>query len=68
MRMCETYESKVAALSRKERSLVELLDQTKEKLDSLLLERDKALLKVDRLEKALEESAGRQREEQVRIR
>jgi hypothetical protein len=51
----------VAALGRKERSLVELLDQSKEKLDILLLERDKALLKVDRLEKALEESGLRQR-------
>jgi chromosome segregation ATPase len=62
MRMCETYESKVTAAARKERSFVEILDQSKEKLDGLLLERDKALLKVDRLEKALEESGLRQRE------
>lgn len=68
MRMCETYESKVTAAARKERSLVEILDQSKEKLDGLLLERDKALLKVERLEKALEESALRQREENAKVR
>ena len=37
-------------------------------MDGLLLERDKALLKVDRLEKALEESGLRQREEHVKVR
>jgi predicted nucleic acid-binding Zn-ribbon protein len=68
MRMCETYESKVTAAARKERSLVEILDQSKEKLDGLLLERDKALLKVERLEKALEESGLRQREEHAKVR
>lgn len=46
MRMCDTYESKVAAAGRKERGLVEALEQGKDRLDSTLLERDKALLKV----------------------
>lgn len=47
---------------------MEILDQSKEKLDGLLLERDKALLKVERLEKALEESGLRQREEHAKVR
>lgn len=37
-------------------------------MDGLLLERDKALLKAERLEKVLEEAGARQREEQARIR
>lgn len=68
MRMCDTYESKVAAAGRKERSLVEALEQGKDRLDATLLERDKAILKVERLEKSLEEVGVRQREEQSRLR
>jgi hypothetical protein len=37
MRMCETYESKVAAAARKERSLAETVEQARERLDGLLL-------------------------------
>ena len=44
--MCETYESKITSQTRKEQSLVDILDKSKEKLDSIMLERDKALLKL----------------------
>jgi hypothetical protein len=52
--MCEAYESKITSLSRREESVRGLVDQNKEKLDFVLLERDKAHLKVEQLEKILE--------------
>lgn len=47
--MCEAYESKISTLIRREDNVREIIDQSKEKLDSVLLERDKALLKVQQL-------------------
>lgn len=66
--MCETYESKITSQTRKEQSLVEILDKSKEKLDSIILERDKALLKLERLEKIIEDMNNKHREDQVKLR
>lgn len=49
LKMCEAYESKISTLVRREDNVREIIDQSKEKLDSVLLERDKALLKVQQL-------------------
>ena len=49
MKMCETYEAKVGSLVRKEQGMAEVVERSREKMDGVLLERDKALLKVDRL-------------------
>lgn len=47
--MCDAYESKVTSLTRKQDALKEAADRTSEQLDSLILERDKALLKIEQL-------------------
>ena len=46
IKMCDAYESKINAMTRKEDGLREAFEAAKEKLDSVLLEKDKALLKV----------------------
>jgi hypothetical protein len=48
--------------------LAEILDKSKEKLDNIILERDKALLKLERYEKVIEDMNTKNREDQVKIR
>ena len=43
-------------------------EQKKEELDTIILDKDKALLKVDRLEKVIEDLSNRAREDQSRLR
>lgn len=40
-----------------------MIDQSKEKLETVLLQRDKALLKVEQLDKILENMSDRHREQ-----
>ena len=44
------------------------MNKKKEELDTILLDKDKALLKVDRLEKVIEDLSNRAREDQSRLR
>ena len=43
-------------------------EQKKEELDTIVIDKDKALLKVDRLEKVIEDLSNREREDQFRLR
>jgi hypothetical protein len=44
------------------------VNKKKEELDTIILDKDKALLKVDRLEKVIEDLSNREREDQFRLR
>jgi len=44
--MCEAYETKIQNMSREKENVRGIVDQHKETLDNVLLERDKGLLKV----------------------
>jgi hypothetical protein len=43
-------------------------EQKKEELDTIVIDKDKALLNVDRLEKVIEDLSNREREDQFRLR
>ena len=44
------------------------MNKKKEELDTIVFDKDKALLKVDRLEKVIEDLSNREREDQFRLR
>ena len=44
------------------------MNKKKEELDTIVIDEDKALLKVDRLEKVIEDLSNRVREDQFRLR
>lgn len=45
-----------------------MLDKNKEKLDSILLQKDKSMLKVEQLEKIIENMNARHRDQMVKLR
>ncbi len=47
--MCEAYEIKISTYSKKQKIMMENVEDNKQKLENALLERDKALMKQKNL-------------------